>query len=91
LTPLTIAAAPEASRRILESIQKPFSFIPNLMDIFTNSPTVLQGYLALDARANSAIQAAVGKWDGNERTVQSGPAAPFIRSTVFSPEKSNLA
>ncbi len=47
--PLTIATAPEASRPILERIQKSFGFIPNLMAIFANNPAVLQGYLALDA------------------------------------------
>jgi uncharacterized peroxidase-related enzyme len=47
--PLTIATAPEASKPLLESIQKSFGFIPNLMAIFATNPTVLQGYLALDA------------------------------------------
>ena len=47
--PLTIASAPEASKPVLETIQKSFGFIPNLMAIFANNPTVLQGYLALDA------------------------------------------
>jgi uncharacterized peroxidase-related enzyme len=46
--PLTIATAPEASKPVLESIQKSLGFIPNLMAIFANNPTVLQGYLALD-------------------------------------------
>ena len=48
-TPLTIATAPEASRPALENIQNSFGFIPNLLAIFANNPTVLQGYLALDA------------------------------------------
>jgi uncharacterized peroxidase-related enzyme len=47
--PMTIATAPEASKPILETIQESFGFIPNLMAIFANNPTVLQGYLALDA------------------------------------------
>ena len=46
--PLTIVTAPEASKPILENIQKSFGFIPNLMAIFANNPTVLKGYLALD-------------------------------------------
>lgn len=46
--PLTIATAPEASKPILENIQKGFGFIPNLMATFANSPAVLQGYLAMD-------------------------------------------
>lgn len=48
-TPLTIANAPEDSKPVLENIQKSFGFIPNLMAIFANNPTVLEGYLALDA------------------------------------------
>lgn len=47
--PLTIATAPEASKPVLENIQKAFGFIPNLMATFANSPAVLQGYLAMDA------------------------------------------
>ncbi len=49
LLPLTIATAPEASKPVLEGIQKGFGFIPNLMATFANSPAVLKGYLALDA------------------------------------------
>ncbi len=49
LQPLTATNAPEASRPILENIQKGFGFVPNLMATFANSPTVLEGYLALDA------------------------------------------
>ena len=47
--PITIATAPEASKPALEKIQKSLGFIPNLMAPFANNPTVLQGYLALDA------------------------------------------
>ena len=46
--PQSIASAPEASKPILENIQKGFGFIPNLMATFANNPTVLEGYLALD-------------------------------------------
>jgi uncharacterized peroxidase-related enzyme len=48
-TPLTIATAPEASRPMLEKVQKSLGFIPNLMAVFANVPTVLEGYLALGA------------------------------------------
>ena len=34
---------------MLASIQKGFGFVPNLMATFANSPTVLEGYLAMDA------------------------------------------
>ena len=49
LQPLTIAAAPAASKPIMEGIQKSFGFVPNLMATFANSPEMLRGYLALDA------------------------------------------
>lgn len=48
-TPLTIESAPEASKPLLEGVKKGFGFIPNLMATFANSPTVLGGYLAMDA------------------------------------------
>jgi len=47
--PLTVATAPEASKPILENIQKGYGFVPNLMATFATSPAVLQGYLAMDA------------------------------------------
>ena len=37
------------SKPVLEGIQNTFGFIPNLMAIFANNPTVLHGYLALHA------------------------------------------
>ena len=49
LLPLTIDTAPEGSRAALEGVQKGFGFIPNLMGTFANSPSVLNGYLALDS------------------------------------------
>lgn len=47
--PLTIATAAEAARPMLEKVQKSLGFIPNLMAVFANNPTVLEGYLALGA------------------------------------------
>ena len=47
--PLTVATAPEASRPMLERVQKSLGFLPNLMAIFANNATVLEGYLALGA------------------------------------------
>ena len=40
---------PAASRPILEKVQKGFGFVPNLFAAFSNSPLLLEGYLALDA------------------------------------------
>ena len=47
--PLTVATAPEASRPMLERVQKSLGFLPNLMAIFANNATVLEGSLALGA------------------------------------------
>jgi AhpD family alkylhydroperoxidase len=54
--PLTTANAPDSSKRILEEIKKSNGFIPILIAIFANSPTVLEGYRALDAvRGNGSF------------------------------------
>ena len=49
LQPLTLEKAPEGSKATLQAIQKGFGFIPNLMATFANSPSVLNGYMGLDA------------------------------------------
>jgi alkylhydroperoxidase family enzyme len=49
LSPLTVGTAPAESRPTLEAIQTGFVFVPNLMATFANSPTVLNGYMAMDA------------------------------------------
>src|ERR1700722_10639909 len=49
LKPLTAETAPAEVRPTLNHIQKAFGFVPNLMATFANSPTVLHGYLAMDA------------------------------------------
>src|SRR5215469_9579080 len=46
--PQTVESAPEQSRPILQDVKKAFGFIPNLMAMFANNPSVLEGYLALD-------------------------------------------
>jgi alkylhydroperoxidase family enzyme len=45
--PFTVATAPEASRPMLGKVKESLGFIPNLMGILANNPTVLEGYLAL--------------------------------------------
>jgi uncharacterized peroxidase-related enzyme len=50
LGPLTVTTAPEASRETLKQIEKAFGFVPNLMATFANAPTLLNGYMALDAQ-----------------------------------------
>ena len=46
--PLTISTAPDSSKPILEEIMKSSGVIPNLMAMLANSPTMLEGYSALE-------------------------------------------
>jgi hypothetical protein len=46
-TPATIAAAPEASRAVLEGVKKQLGVAPNLFRMVANSPAALQGYVGL--------------------------------------------
>jgi uncharacterized peroxidase-related enzyme len=46
-TPATIAAAPEASRALLEGVKKQLGVAPNLFRTVANSPAALQGYVGL--------------------------------------------
>lgn len=43
----TLDTAPEASRSLLEGVQKGLGFIPNLLAGFAESPTALEGYLTI--------------------------------------------
>lgn len=40
---------PAGSRPLLEKVQRDFGFIPNLFASFSNSPVLLEGYMALNA------------------------------------------
>ncbi|SEB41644.1 carboxymuconolactone decarboxylase family protein [Terriglobus roseus] len=46
--PVGLETAPERSRPVLTDVQKSFKFIPNLFGAFANSPTILEGYVALE-------------------------------------------
>lgn len=46
-TPATIADAPEASRPLLEAVNKQMGSVPNLFRLVSNSPAALEGYLGL--------------------------------------------
>jgi uncharacterized peroxidase-related enzyme len=59
LTPATIAAAPEASRPLLEDVKKLLGVVPNLFRMVANSPAALQGYVGmLGALGRGALSAA---------------------------------
>jgi uncharacterized peroxidase-related enzyme len=49
---------PAGSRPFLEKVKKGFGFIPNLFATFSNSPTLLEGYLGLDATYSKATLSA---------------------------------
>jgi uncharacterized peroxidase-related enzyme len=58
-TPATIAAAPEASRSLLEDVKKQLGVAPNLFRMVASSPAALQGYVGLlGALGNGALPAA---------------------------------
>jgi len=46
-TPASIAAAPEASRVLLEGVKQQLGVAPNLFRMVANSPAALQGYVGL--------------------------------------------
>ncbi|MBS7542503.1 carboxymuconolactone decarboxylase family protein [Ancylobacter oerskovii] len=52
-TPATIEEAPEASRAILEGVQKQLGRVPNIFRLVSNSPAALSGW--------TALQGALGK------------------------------
>jgi uncharacterized peroxidase-related enzyme len=45
---------PAGSRPLIEKVKKGFGFVPNLFAAFSNSPTLLEGYLGLDATYSRA-------------------------------------
>jgi len=69
-TPPSIAASPEASRPMLEAVQKQLGVTPNMFRLVANSPAGLEGYLGLngalgkgtlDARTRERIALAVAE------------------------------
>ncbi|MFC2254841.1 carboxymuconolactone decarboxylase family protein [Labrys portucalensis] len=52
-TPATIEEAPDASRAILEGVQKQLGRVPNIFRLVSNSPAALSGW--------TALQGALGK------------------------------
>ena len=59
VTSATIAAAPEASRPLLEDVKKQLGVAPNLFRMVASSPAALQGYLGmLGALGKGALSAA---------------------------------
>lgn len=47
-TPASIEAAPQASRDLLQAVDKLLGSVPNLFRIVANSPQTLEGYLGLN-------------------------------------------
>lgn len=60
-TPPSIEAAPEASKELLDAVEKQLGSVPNMFRIIANSPNTLEGYLSL----NGAL--AKGKLSGQTR------------------------
>jgi uncharacterized peroxidase-related enzyme len=58
-TPATKADAPEASRPLLDGVEKMLGSVPNMFRIISNSPQALEGYLGLNgALARGRLPAA---------------------------------
>ncbi|MBC7521760.1 MAG: carboxymuconolactone decarboxylase family protein [Sandarakinorhabdus sp.] len=58
-TPASIDAAPEASRPLLEAVNKQIGSVPNMFRLIANSPAALEGYLGLNgALAKGTLPAA---------------------------------
>jgi uncharacterized peroxidase-related enzyme len=57
--PATIAAAPHASRELLEGVKQQLGLVPNVFRLAANSPAALQGYVGLlGALGKGALPAA---------------------------------
>ena len=57
-TPITIDAAPAASRPLLEAVRRQLGVAPNLFRLVSNSPSALEGYLGMSgALAKGALPA----------------------------------
>lgn len=54
-TPVSIAAAPEASRASLEAVNSLLGRVPTLFRIVANSPQVLEGYLGLNGALGKGL------------------------------------
>ncbi|MCB1983918.1 MAG: hypothetical protein KDF49_00635 [Nitrosomonas sp.] len=48
-TPVSIDAAPEASKVSLEAVNKLLGTVPNMFRLIGNSPQTLEGYLGLNS------------------------------------------
>lgn len=71
--PASIEASPEASRPLLQAVNKQLGSVPNLFRIVGNSPAALEGYLglhgalakgSLDARTRERVALAVAEING---------------------------
>jgi len=50
--PKTIESAPEGARETLQSVEKAYGFVPNLLGTMANSPATLKAYVGLDRAFN---------------------------------------
>ncbi len=61
-TPATVAAAPAASRPLLEAVKKQLGVVPNLFRLVATSPAALESYLGLSGALNKgALPTATGE------------------------------
>ena len=78
-TPPSIATSPEASRPLLEAVQKQLGSAPNLFRVVGNSPAALEGYLGLNgALAKTPRLAAVLTDPGSGRSMEVHTTQPGL-------------
>ena len=74
-TPATVAAAPEASRPLLEAVGRQLGVVPNLFRMVSNSHAALEGYVGLlGALAKGALPAATPPLRSGRRKGDATPA-----------------
>ncbi len=54
-TPASIDAAPEASRPLLEAVNKQIGSVPNMFRLIATSPAALEGYLGLNGALSKGV------------------------------------
>lgn len=54
-TPASIDAAPEASRPLLEAVNKQLGVVPNMFRLISTSPAALEGYLGLNGALSKGV------------------------------------
>jgi uncharacterized peroxidase-related enzyme len=77
LTIHTAESAPEASREMLDVLERTIGFIPNLAGTIAQSPTALQGFVAMQSALRSSSQLSAIEREVVGMTVSYANASPY--------------